>query len=84
MPVNHDSEEAPTSAITANRIVWYLLSALTSVLMIAAAAWGSSIDTRQTALELQQSITSQRLASIEGKLDIILQHEGFDSHQTSK
>ena len=28
--------------ITPNKIVWYLLSVLTTVLLIAAAAWGSS------------------------------------------
>ena len=78
------TQELQDGPITAQRIVWYLLSALTTVLLIAAAAWGSSIDTRQTAIELQQGALSQRLASIEGKLDIILQHEGFDSHQEDK
>jgi hypothetical protein len=77
-------KQEPESAITPNKIVWYLLSALTSVLLIAAAAWGSAVDTRQTAIELNQSALSQRLASIEGKLDIILQHQGFDTHQENK
>jgi hypothetical protein len=78
-----DFAEQP-NAITATRIVWYLLSALTTVLLIAAAAWGTSIDTRQTAIELQQATLGQRLASIEGKLDIILQRQGFDNHQQDK
>lgn len=70
--------------ITPNKIVWYLLSVLTTVLLIAAAAWGSAIDTRQTALELNQSVMSQRLASIEGKLDILLQREQLETHQDNK
>ena len=73
-----DNKFEPEATITPNKIVWYLLSALTSVLLIAAAAWGSAVDMRQTAMELQQSALSQRLASIEGKLDLILQHDGFD------
>jgi hypothetical protein len=79
-----DSKFEPEATITPNKIVWYLLSALTSVLLIAAAAWGSAVDTRQTAIELQQSALSQRLASIEGKLDLILQHDGFEIHQENK
>lgn len=76
--------ETPEGPITATKIVWYLLSVLSTVLLLAAAAWGTAIDTRQTAIELQQSGLSQRLASIEGKLDIILQRQGYDKHQQDK
>jgi hypothetical protein len=82
MPDKFDKD--PENIITPNKIMWYLLSALTSVVFIAAAAWGSSIETKQTALDLQQSELSQRLSSIEGKLDIILRNEGFETHQESK
>lgn len=79
-----DNKFEPEAGITPSKIVWYLLSALTSVLLIAAAAWGSAVDTRQSVIELNQSVLAQRLASIEGKLDIILQHQGFDTHQQDK
>ena len=76
--------ETPDGPITATRIVWYLLSALTTILLIAAAAWGTGIDTRQTAIEFQQSVLSQRLAGIEARLDILLQRNGFDKYQQDK
>lgn len=79
-----DNIHEPESAITPNKIVWYLLSILTSILLIGAAAWGTAVDTRQTVIEANQSALSRELATIEGKLDIILQHQGFDTHQDSK
>lgn len=56
------------------KIVWWLLSVLTTVIILGAGAWASSISSHQTAEEARESIIEQRLSVIEGKIDILKDH----------
>lgn len=74
------SDKAPENEITANRIVWYILSAITTVLLIAAAAWATSVNTHVSNVDERQSTLEQHMANIDGKLDILIQETRAASH----
>lgn len=64
---------------TGNRLVWWLLTLVTSILIMAGAAWATAVTTRQQALEdrniaiaEQQRQLDRRLGVIEGKIDLII------------
>lgn len=70
----------PEAQINPNKIMWWLLCTITSILLVAGAAWGSAmasrqqtLDDRQTAQAAQMLLLDQRLSVIEGKLDIVLE-----------
>lgn len=70
----------PDSQINPNKIMWWLLCTITSVLVVAGAAWGSAMsahlqttDDRQVAIVQQQEMLDRRLSVIEGKLDILIE-----------
>lgn len=70
----------PDTQINPNKIMWWLLCTVTAVLMGCAAAWAAGVSNRQNTLEdrqvaitNQQETLDQRLSTIEGKLDILIQ-----------
>lgn len=70
----------PDTQINPNKIMWWLLCTITSLLLVMGAAWGATMTSRQQGLEdrltaqsEQQVMLDRRLSVIEGKLDILIQ-----------
>lgn len=74
----------PDAVINPNKIMWWLLCTITSILLVAGAAWGSAVasrqqvlDDRQVAQAAQIALLGEKLSVIEGKVDILLQRTPF-------
>jgi hypothetical protein len=70
----------PDTQINSNKIMWWLLCTITAILFGFGASWGANLSARiqttedhQTAIQLQQQVLDERLSTIEGKLDILLE-----------
>jgi hypothetical protein len=70
----------PDTQINPNKIMWWLLCTVTAVLMGCAAVWAAGVQNGQKemrdkvdAITHQQETLDERLSTIEGKLDILLQ-----------
>jgi hypothetical protein len=78
-----------TTAHQNNKIQWWLIGTITSILILTASAGGANLLSREVALEdrqdamvAQQEALDVRLSRIEGKLDILLLRSGW--HSTSR
>jgi hypothetical protein len=89
--MSHLLSSEPDSSINPSKIVWWLLSTITAVLLVAGAAWGSALashqqvlDDREVAISAQQELLDRRLSVIEGKLDILLERSSFAANSSQK
>ena len=68
----HKLSGEPDDKINPTKIMWWLLSVITSILLVAGAAWASNLAARVDSLEDKHAQVQQQLGIIEGKIDILL------------
>lgn len=68
-----ETDDAITANSSSTKILWWLLSSITTILVLSLAAWGASMSTRVGNIEDRHNALDQRLGRIEGKLDLLIE-----------
>ncbi len=74
---------------TNNRLLWYVLTTLTTIVLALTAAWGHSLTGNVSKNETNIQINERRLSELEGqfkvidsKLDMLLRERGLSGKST--